>query len=239
MDANANMLSVSRRELKYLVSYEKSLELQAEMEKLLKTDAYSQNGYYKVRSLYFDSFKNKDFAQKYDGIENRRKIRLRIYSTGQQDAKLEIKEKSGAYQKKYSLIVDKDTALAVIRGEYGKLLEYNNGNDDTACRLYSLMTLGAYRPAAIVEYERRAFMYDEFNTRITFDRCVKSCESCFDIYKEDIPYIPVFNDKVILEVKFDKVLIDSVKKILGKYDLTNISLGKYGLSRPIVARYII
>lgn len=238
VDINTNMLSVSRRELKYLISYEKSLELQDELGRLLRTDIYSQNGYYNVRSLYFDSFKNIDFSQKYDGTENRKKIRLRIYSSKQQNAKLELKEKRGAYQKKHSLIVDKDAALDIINGGYGRLLEYND-SDNTACRLYSLLTLGAYRPAAIVEYERRAFTYDEFNTRITFDRYVKSCECCYDIYRDDIPYIPVFSDYVILEVKFNTALIESVKNILGKYDLTNVSLGKYGSSRPLAARYIL
>ena len=37
---------------------------------------------------------------KYDGMENRRKIRLRVYSAAQASAKFEIKEKAGACQKK-------------------------------------------------------------------------------------------------------------------------------------------
>lgn len=65
------MLSVSRRELKFLMCCERAAELQAELDGMLDTDRYSKGGYYTVRSLYFDSFRDKDFSQKYDGMENR------------------------------------------------------------------------------------------------------------------------------------------------------------------------
>lgn len=230
------MISVSRRELKYLMNYEDSIRLQSELESLLKLDKHSQNGYYKVRSLYFDSWNNKDFVQKLDGVERRRKIRLRIYDVQQNNAKFEIKEKYGAYQKKDSLIVDRTDAQKYMKGEYGGLLDHD---EETAMKLYSLLTLGAYRPAAIVEYERRAYTYSEFNTRITFDRNVRTSEAFFDLYSSDIPFVPVYMDQVILEVKYNGILLESVKSILGKYNLTNVSVSKYGMGRPLMEHYIV
>lgn len=230
------MISVSRRELKYLMNYEDSIRLQSELESLLKLDKHSQNGYYKVRSLYFDSWNNKDFVQKLDGVERRRKIRLRIYDVQQNNAKFEIKEKYGAYQKKDSLIVDRTDVQKYMKGEYGRLLDHD---EETAIKLYSLLTLGAYRPAAIVEYERRAYTYSEFNTRITFDRNVRTSEVFFDLYSSDIPFVPVYMDQVILEVKYNGVLLESVKSILGKYNLTNVSVSKYGMGRPLMEHYIV
>ena len=230
------MISVSRRELKYLMNYEDSIRLQSELESLLKLDKHSQNGYYKVRSLYFDSWNNKDFVQKLDGVERRRKIRLRIYDVQQNNAKFEIKEKYGAYQKKDSLIVDRTDAQKYMKGEYGGLLDHD---EETAMKLYSLLTLGAYRPAAIVEYERRAYTYSEFNTRITFDRNVRTSETFFDLYSSDIPFVPVYMDQVILEVKYNGILLESVKSILGKYNLTNVSVSKYGMGRPLMEHYIV
>lgn len=230
------MISVSRRELKYLMNYEDSIRLQSELESLLKLDKHSQNGYYKVRSLYFDSWNNKDFVQKLDGVERRRKIRLRIYDVQQKNAKFEIKEKYGAYQKKDSLIVDRTDVQKYMKGEYGRLLDHD---EETAIKLYSLLTLGAYRPAAIVEYERRAYTYSEFNTRITFDRNVRTSEVFFDLYSSDIPFVPVYMDQVILEVKYNGVLLESVKSILGKYNLTNVSVSKYGMGRPLMEHYIV
>ena len=230
------MISVSRRELKYLMNYEDSIRLQGELESLLNLDKHSQNGYYNVRSLYFDSWNNKDFVQKLDGVERRRKIRLRIYDVQQKNAKFEIKEKYGAYQKKDSLIVDRTDAQKYMKGEYGGLLDHD---EETAMKLYSLLTLGAYRPAAIVEYERRAYTYSEFNTRITFDRNVRTSETFFDLYSSDIPFVPVYMDQVILEVKYNGVLLESVKSILGKYNLNNVSVSKYGMGRPLMEHYIV
>lgn len=230
------MLSVSRRELKFLMRCDQAVKLQTELDCMLDTDSYSQKGYYTVRSLYFDSLRNKDFSQKYDGMENRRKIRLRVYSPAQASVKFEIKEKAGACQKKDSLLVDREHAQAFISGEYAGLLDYE---EPVAHRLFGLMTLGAYQPAAVVEYERRAYMYEAFNTRITFDKNVKSCECYFDIFSEEIPFVPVLAQQVILEVKFSGVLLESVKRILGKYNLTNVSVSKYGMGRPVGAHYIL
>lgn len=229
------MLSVLRREFKFLMSHDNAIALQNELDMLLGTDKYSQKGYYYVRSLYYDSWNNKDYIQKFDGLENRRKIRIRIYSSKQENAKFEIKEKQGAYQKKDSLIVDRQHAEAFIKGEYAGLLDYE---EPVAHRLFTLMTLGAYRPVSIIEYERRAYMYDQFSTRITFDKNVRSCENFYDIFRDDIPFVPVFMDQVILEVKFNGTLLESVKSVLGKYNLTNISMSKYGMGRPIWMHYI-
>ena len=101
------------------------------------------------------------------------------------------------------------------------------------------MTLGAYHPAAVVEYERRAYMYDAFNTRITFDRNVKSCEWFYDIFSEEMPFVPVLTQQIILEVKFSGVLLESIRRILGKYHLTNVSVSKYAAGRPTGAHYIL
>ncbi|MDE6363148.1 MAG: polyphosphate polymerase domain-containing protein [Lachnospiraceae bacterium] len=230
------MLSVSRRELKFLMRCDQAVKLQTELDCMLDTDSYSKAGYYMVRSLYFDSFRDKDFTQKYDGMENRRKIRLRVYSAAQASAKFEIKEKAGACQKKDSLLVDREHAQAFINGEYAGLLDYE---EPVAHRLFGFMTLGAYRPAAVVEYERRAYMYEAFNTRITFDRNVKCCECFYDIFSEEMPFVPVLSQQVILEVKFSGVLLESIQRILGKYYLTNVSVSKYGMGRPIGAHYIL
>ena len=67
------MLSVLRSELKYWVSYSDSLLLQAELGRLLMPDGYSQDGFYRVKSLYFDSIGQKDYIEKLEGVERRRK----------------------------------------------------------------------------------------------------------------------------------------------------------------------
>ena len=230
------MLSVLRSELKYWISYRDSLLLQAELNKLLMPDDYSQDGFYRVRSLYFDSINQIDFTEKLDGVESRKKIRMRIYDEDTQTVKLECKQKTGALQHKESLLINRAETMQYMEGDYSGLLERP---EETAWRLYSDMTLGCYRPAGIIEYDRCAYLYGEYNTRITIDRNVRSSELCLDLFEREIPWIPTIDDQVILEVKFNEKLIEPIKRILAKYHLTNVSVSKYGSGRPILEQYIV
>ena len=51
-----------------------------------------------------------------DGIGERRKIRLRIYDPGDKNAKLELKEKTGDFQRKRSLTVSREEAEQMMEG---------------------------------------------------------------------------------------------------------------------------
>lgn len=228
-------LTVFRNEKKYHLSYTDSLRLQEEIQVLLRPDWYSREGSYHVRSLYFDSINSKDYKEKEDGVQYRQKIRLRIYDTEDENAKFEIKAKDGSYQHKSSLIVSRQDAELLQHGEYGILLDYNN---ETALRLYSLLTLGCYQPAALIEYERRAFIYQENNTRITFDTNIRSSEMELNLFDDNIPWIPIWQDNTILEVKYDNCLYKPISLVLQKYHLNNVSFGKYGNGRPVMESYI-
>ncbi|MGN0414737.1 MAG: VTC domain-containing protein [Agathobacter sp.] len=71
---------------------------------MLLTDSFSQKGSYMVRSLYFDTPEDRDYFQKINEQNVRRKIRLRIYSPTDQRAKLEMKQKENIFQRKRSRI---------------------------------------------------------------------------------------------------------------------------------------
>lgn len=230
------MISVSRRELKYLISYHDSLKLQEELDKLLYLDKYSEAGYYNIRSLYFDSLNNKDYVEKFDGVESRQKLRIRIYDVEQEKAKFELKEKVGWYQRKRSLWISKEDVKRCIQGEYGTLLDYR---EELASLLYSRLMLGGYRPVALIEYERRAYVHECYNIRVTFDRKIKSSEMELDLYQREVPWTSQNEDLVILEVKYTGTLLKTISNILAKYNLVNVSFSKYGNGRPIYLHYII
>lgn len=230
------MLSIFRSELKYWISYSNSLLLQTELDQLLMPDPYSEGGPYRVKSLYFDSVNQKDYVEKLEGVERRKKIRMRIYDEDTDQVKLECKQKVGALQHKESLLISREDAVDYMEGDYGRLLDYP---EELALRLYCDMVLGCYRPAVIVEYERYAYMYGEYNTRITFDRHVRSSETALDLFNRQLPWMHTIEDMVILEVKFNETLIEPIKKILAKYRLTNVSVSKYGSGRPVLERYLV
>ena len=226
------MIAVSRRELKYMMSYADSLKLQSELKQILQIDEHSDQGYYNVRSLYFDSINNIDFFEKISGEQRRKKIRLRIYDSNQDTAKFEIKDKNNDYQKKTSLSISREDALKCIAGHFDVLSKYG----EEAERLYCILELGAYRPVSLIEYERKAYVYPAFSTRITFDRNIRSCGTVYNLWEQEIPFSPVLGEEnVVLEIKFNGYLPEFIKQILAKYYLTNISFSKYGNARICMA----
>lgn len=232
--ADVPVLSVLRSEEKYLLTYPQALRLQNEFRSLLTPDTFGPNGY-RVRSLYFDSFKNIDYHEKLSGLYHRKKVRLRIYDEAQQTAKLELKEKHGDAQHKTSVTVSREDALELCGGNYGVLLDYESSN---ALRLYTIMTLGLYRPAAVIEYDRMAFTYDMFSTRITFDSKVRTSEYNLQLYNTEMPWDYVMDQQVVLEVKYNRVLPNVISKVLDHENLNRVSVSKYAMGRRALNEWL-
>lgn len=224
------MLEVKRQELKFLPGMAQSIQIEKELEQVMDVDPHSVNGYYNVRSLYFDSLNDIDFWQKMSGDEVRKKIRIRIYSPEDKKAKLEMKQKVGKYQRKVSLIISKEEALALIDGRTEILLDRE---EEEALLFYRVMTEGIYRPKSIIEYERRAFLFPEFNNRVTLDRNIRFTEDYYNLFDPQINYLPTDTDHVVLEIKYDGYLYEPVRMIAKKHHLNNVSVSKYTAGRII------
>ncbi|MCG4735088.1 VTC domain-containing protein, partial [Casaltella massiliensis] len=69
---------------------------------------------------------------------------------------------------------------------------------------YNIMTIGQYRPVVLVDYNRRAYIHNENNIRVTLDSDIKSNEFDFDMFNEDTLMTPIVDYyNAVLEVKFD------------------------------------
>ena len=117
---------VTREEKKFLISLEEFRSKSHYLDSLLIQDEHNGNDGYIIRSLYFDTVYDDDFFEKLEGVETRRKIRLRIYDPKHDFAMLEMKQKQGASQKKRSLRMTKEDAQALIKGKYEVLLKYED-----------------------------------------------------------------------------------------------------------------
>lgn len=229
-------MQINRNELKYEMHPLDALCLQNELDVLLLRDPYSAYGSYMIRSLYFDSLNDIDFKEKYAGDEKRKKIRIRIYDCSSSEGKFELKKKIGNYSQKETILISREEIQMAMEKNFLFLL---NHESETALELYSLLTLGCYSPKTIIEYQRTAFTYPENNIRITLDAHIKSSETDLSLLQENLPWIPVIDEKVILEVKYDGTLLKSISDILKKYKLTQVSVSKYAAGRPVYARYIL
>lgn len=229
------MREVLRTENKYLLSYTQFRVLDNRFSKVLRQDENNKGAGYKVRSLYFDTQQEQDFYEKEDGIELRRKIRLRIYDPNAEFAFLEMKQKEGANQKKRSLKVSREDGKMLTRGQYGCLLSYDN---PFAAECYGLMNRKCYRPKSVVEYRRKAFVADENSTRITFDHDIVATEANFDIFSDKLMMYPVLDKyMLVMEVKYNGFMLSYIKDVVSSGGKSPLSVSKYALSRSAGLHY--
>jgi len=229
------MNEVLRQEKKYFITAADSARLGARLGEIMKEDCHNKALGYVIRSLYFDTIYDMDFQEKVDGIELRRKLRLRIYDPEADFAMLEMKQKEGMYQKKRSLRIKREDAQRLVLGDYGPLLEYR---EPFAAECYGLMNLKCYRPKAVVEYRRRAYVAKENRIRITLDSNITATEACFYIFSPALLQYPVLDSfHVVLEVKYNGFLLSYIKDLLKQTDCSEFSVSKYCLSRKAGLHY--
>lgn len=230
------MREVMRQEKKYLLSSEQLCSLQNTFEKVLHPDPHNGKEGYRVRSLYFDTMQERDFYEKEDGLEIRRKLRLRIYGPDDAFAMLEMKQKQGENQKKRSLRLKREEAISMTEGRYSCLLNYT---DPFAAECYGLMNMMCYRPKSVVEYRRKAYIAKENSTRLTFDFDIRATESDFRLFSPKLNMYPVLHPYLsVLEVKYSGFMLSYIKDIVSREGKSALSVSKYCLSRSVGLHYL-
>lgn len=225
------MNEVIRQEKKYMLSYDQFRVLDQKISCILYPDKHNGLNGYRVRSLYFDKPEEGDYNDKINGIEIRRKIRLRIYPPEFNFAMLEVKQKQGDYQKKRSVVITAAQANELCKGKYKCLLSHG---DPFADECYFIMNTGLYRPKTIVEYQRKAYCVSENKTRLTFDYNIKATELNNNLMSPELNMYPVLDSyQVILEVKYNGFLLGYVKDLLDNCGNIQVSASKYCLGRSI------
>ena len=208
------ILDVLRQEKKYLLYTEQTERMRYRLGTALREDIHGDGGGYLVRSLYYDTPDDTDFREKSDGIGERRKIRLRVYDPKAKSAKLELKEKTGDFQRKRSLSVSRDEARKLMEGYHMCLLRRE---EEFALEMYIRMQENAYRPRCIVEYDRTAWFVPENDIRITLDADIRATESSMD-------------------VKFNHFLLSYVRDLLSLHGQPQVSASKYCMARGVGMR---
>ena len=230
------MREVLRCEKKYLMTYDNYLKSRHYFSNVLHTDEHNGDRGYVLRSLYFDTLKDDDFYDKIDGLEVRKKIRIRVYNPNDNFGYLEVKAKQGDFQKKKSLKMSKEDILELINLNYSVLLKYE---EDYAKEIYGIMATKHYVPKTINQYRRYAFIAKENSIRLTFDSEIKATETCFDLFDENLNLNPVFNSNfVVFEVKYNGFLLSYIKDIINTVDRIQTPVSKYCLARSSTIKYI-
>lgn len=222
-----------RVEKKYLVSDWELSILANRLDGVMEKDIHQQGGYYQIRSLYFDDYRDSCMEENDAGVDDRKKYRIRTYNPSSDFFRLEIKEKKRGFTKK--------TSCPLFDGEMENLLDGRELDFDpkrpTLNQLLLQMKCQGMSPKAIIAYERTAFVHPTGNVRITFDRNIAASivldSFCEEQISDLIPVLPA--GMQILEVKYDELLPDMIYRQLNLGRLRQTAFSKYYLGRLALA----
>jgi len=211
-----------RNEKKYFINYPQYCVLRSLLAAVMDRDKYSNDeGFYFVRSIYFDSFNKKDFNEKEIGISHRRKIRFRYYEEIPKIIKLETKEKMDKHTIKESISLNITEAEEIARLDCSSIMEAKP-------RLYDHIMSHHYIPSTVVDYEREAYVSNLFDIRITFDMNIRGTKLADRVFREGIATFPLIDPALyILEVKHSGHIPDIIQEILACVELTQVTYSKY------------
>ncbi len=222
-----------RHEQKYCISYADYHELRNRALVFMRHDEHGDNGKYFIRSLYFDDVMLSNYNQKMDGLEHRRKYRIRTYDLNRDVIKFEIKDKFDSYISKISSLITYAQCQSMVKGDFdfigdmicsnsdgGSAVALRTGYIDNACKIL--------RPQVVVDYTREVFVCDEGNVRLTFDMGLRAGQASGNIFSEDLPTVPAYEEgTLIMEVKYDDFIPDYIKQILRSVSRWQSSQSKY------------
>ena len=215
-----------RHELKYLIKYQDYIVIKMRLSGVFKRDQnVSQEGSYTVRSLYFDDYFNTAYNEKYSGLINRQKYRIRIYNHSDSIINLERKIKSNRYIHKQTTPLTNSEARSIVDGDYKCLLESANNLYKI---FYHELVTNLYRPRVVVDYEREPFIMDEGDVRITFDKNIRAGTLGYELFDPYMPTIEVLDPGLlIMEIKYSEFFPKVLRKLLPSKSTNFTAVSKY------------
>lgn len=217
-----------RHEMKIEISPSDCVLLRMRLGALMKRDANGENGKYEIRSLYFDTLDDRALMEKIDGVNEREKYRLRLYNGNADFIKLEVKRKISGLTNKESAVISRERAEEILSGNTAWMA----GSDCALIRnLHDKMKYEGLRPKTIVAYTREAFLYDAGNVRITLDYDIRTGAKTEDFLKNECAGVPVWQDRYLLEVKWDEFLPDIIRDAMRIDGRSVGAFSKYAQSR--------
>ena len=218
-----------RHEWKHIISPSDQAQLIARLSTFCSPDPHYGAQSYRIRSLYFDNVYDKALRERLNGQEYREKFRIRYYNFDDSYIVLEKKSKFKDLCGKQSTPITREDVEALLRGEIDWLLQ----RESPLCQeLYAKMRGQLLKPTVIVDYTRRAFLYEPGNTRITLDYDVRTGLSGLDFFNPKLPTIPAdITHPIILEVKYDAYLPDNVRRAIRLNDRRTTNFSKYAACR--------
>lgn len=219
-----------RHEIKYYINDSVYHTLRSRLNTVAGADPNMKDGDgYLISSLYLDDMYHSALEEKESGIQFRKKYRIRCYDRKDGRISLECKRKYGEYISKDSALIGRREYDAMLSGDYDFLLAHPS----VLCReVYALHHTRMLKPSVTVEYLREAYVMEQGNVRITFDKDISASVNDYDIFSDGYEVKRVLEPGVmVLEVKFDDYLPDAVFQVLKTAMTEKCAISKYVMCR--------
>ncbi len=218
-----------RVEDKYNCTEPELYMLQSRMEAVLRPDS-NEGGPegYRITSLYFDDLADSCLQDTVDGVNLRNKYRIRIYNDSLDVIKLEVKTKKDNRILKRSKTISRAQMESLMRGD---CIEDEGSAEDPATLFNLAVRTQGLKPKVIVAYERKAYVYEPGNVRITFDRNVRASSRVESFGQKNISYDFLREYDKVLEVKYDAFIPDFLLQLLELGNMRQSAYSKYQLCR--------
>ena len=218
-----------RHEWKHEINRSDLITLRQRLRAVAKIDPHAIDGRYMRRSLYFDTPADKALREKLDGVNRREKFRIRYYNGDTSLIHLERKSKLDGLGTKASDVLTAGEAQAIINGS----LDWMAGCSDRPLvqELYSKMRSQNLRPKTIVDYTREPFYYPPGNVRVTLDYDIRTGLGCTDFLNPGCVTVPAGDAPILLEVKWDAYLPDTIRAAVGLESRRSSAFSKYAQCR--------
>lgn len=221
-----------RVEDKYSCTPQELAILQSRIGTILRSDS-NQTGAegYSIISVYFDDICDTHLRDTIDGNSFREKYRIRIYNNSFDTIKLEVKSK------KYNRIFKKSSGITFEQMQSllrGKCIEDGGSLDEPATLFNIAIRQRNLCPKVIVAYERKAYVYDAGNVRITFDRNIRASNQINLFGDSKLTYDSLrWEDNAVLEVKYDEFMPGFILQALELGNMRQTAYSKYRICREI------
>jgi hypothetical protein len=228
-------LHFQRFEIKYVLDAEIEERIKRRIAPYLVVDPFAENlpsNSYEVMSLYFDSPAYYYYHAKIDGVQKRKKIRLRTYRNNQIFSPYSFFE----IKRKVDSVILKDRFVLTLP-DYERLKVNNDFHGTEAFRDQNRKNviqefewekhLRALGPKLLVAYDREPYIGKlNKNFRVTFDKNIRAMEN------DNLFYIgpdmtDVSGNETVMELKFTGTLPFYIKEMIEEFDLSRTTYSKY------------
>lgn len=219
-----------RHELKHQLTYGDYISLKKRLDIVCPRDKNATEGYYIIRSLYYDNADDKALFEKLDGVNRREKFRIRYYNGDTSFIHLEKKAKHNQLCLKNSEKITVEEVQKLLDNDIDFLRQEEK---PLFTEFYSKIVTQRLTPKTIVEYKREPFTYPAGNVRITFDSKITTGMTSLDFLNPNSPMMSTGNT-ILLEVKYDEFIPDFLLSALQTKGHSAAAFSKYAAARMYV-----